>query len=234
MSDNRSAESSGPALRPNGRPRRYDTHADVGTSTGSDRAARYDPAMTMTTTPTPTSADQTVKLLFSTRVCIGIVIFGLLVSGVTAFPLEHEIRLLAHWLNIPPAASPTEFAGVRHWIATVRQGLEVTNAKYPFIAYGTDWLAFAHLLLGVLMVGPWRDPVRNVWVIDFAIFASVAVFPLALICGPIRGIPFGWTCLDCSFGIVALVPLWICRRNVTLLTRASAGSDTGSNEFPRG
>ncbi|MFT4549286.1 MAG: hypothetical protein ACI9MB_003260 [Verrucomicrobiales bacterium] len=30
---------------------------------------------------------------------------------------------------------------------------------------------------------------------------------MALICGEIRGIPFGWRLIDCSFGILCLLPL---------------------------
>jgi len=37
---------------------------------------------------------------------------------------------------------------------------------YPFIAYGTDWLAFAHFVIAIAFIGPWRDPVRNVWVVE--------------------------------------------------------------------
>ena len=34
---------------------------------------------------------------------------------------------------------------------------------YPLLAYGTDWLAFSHLVLAVVFLGAWRDPVRNRW-----------------------------------------------------------------------
>jgi hypothetical protein len=47
--------------------------------------------------------------------------------------------------------------------------------------------------------------------------ACVLIIPLALICGPIRGIPFGWQLIDCSFGIVGIVPLWLCRRYINEL-----------------
>jgi hypothetical protein len=103
---------------------------------------------------------------------------------------------------------------LRFWIATVREGLRETYARYPFVAYGTDWLAFAHLVLAVLFVGPWRDPVKNRWVIEFGLFACAAVIPLALICGPLRGIPVYWRLIDCSFGVVGAVPLWVCWREV--------------------
>jgi hypothetical protein len=33
-----------------------------------------------------------------------------------------------------------------------------------------------------------------------------------LISGPIRGVPFFWTLIDCSFGIVGAIPLLYCLR----------------------
>jgi hypothetical protein len=139
------------------------------------------------------------------------VIFGLAISGITAFPLQHEIEWTGSALGISQNSTPDQLDGLRHWIATIRQGLQQTNARYPFIAYGTDWLAFAHLILAVLFIGPYRDPVKNIWVIEFGILACIGVIPLALICGQIRGIPIEWRLVDCSFGIIAIGPLWICR-----------------------
>jgi hypothetical protein len=84
----------------------------------------------------------------------------------------------------------------------VDHALADTNARYPFLAYGTDWLAFAHIVLAILFIGPFVDPIRNRWVITFGLIASVGVFLLALIAGPIRGIPLYWRLIDCSFGLV--------------------------------
>jgi hypothetical protein len=148
------------------------------------------------------------------RLWILFIIVGLFLSGVTAFPLQHEIERGARLLNIPDNASPDQFHGTQFWIATVRQGVQQTNAKYPFLAYGTDWLAFAHIILAILFIGPLRDPVKNIWVIEFGIIACLGVIPLALIAGQIRGIPIGWRLIDCSFGLIAIGPLWICRRAV--------------------
>jgi hypothetical protein len=75
------------------------------------------------------------------------------------------------------------------------------DAKFPFLAYGTDWLAFAHLMIAVAFIGPLRDPVRNRWILEWAMICCVGVLPLAFIMGPIRG-PFGWTLVDCAFGVV--------------------------------
>lgn len=165
----------------------------------------------MTTPAAPNdSMTNNVPLRRRARLCLAVVIFGLLISGVTAFPLEHEVRWGCQLLGIPP--------GSGGWLDRVRTALEQTNARYPFLAYGTDWLAFAHLALAVLFVGPYRDPVRNVWVIDFGLIACGGVVLLAMIAGPVRGIPFGWRCIDCSFGVLAAVPLWVARRDVRQLT----------------
>jgi len=81
------------------------------------------------------------------------------------------------------------------------------------MAYGTDWLAFGHLVIATAFIGPLRDPVRNKWIIDWGLIACVGVLPLALICGPLRGIPFYWRLIDCSFGFVGAIPFRIRRRD---------------------
>jgi hypothetical protein len=105
------------------------------------------------------------------------------------------------------------------WIERVYQALSDTNARYPFLAYGTDWLAFAHLVIAVAFIGPYIDPVRNKWIITFGLIACAGVIPLALIAGPIRGIPFPWRLIDCSFGILGCIPLLRCRRLILDLER---------------
>ena len=145
------------------------------------------------------------------RAAIAIVIAGLLLSGLTAFPIERELN----WLT---AGIPADAQGLKGWLLHVRQGMTMTYAHYPWIAYGTDWLAFAHIMLAILFIGPWRDPVRNIWVVEFGLLACAGVLPLALFCGPIRGIPFYWQLVDCSFGLIAFVPLWLAR---SLILRVS-------------
>jgi hypothetical protein len=90
------------------------------------------------------------------------------------------------------------------------------------MAYGTDWLAFAHIVIAVAFIGPLRDPVRNIWVIEFGMIACALVIPLALIFGPLRGIPFFWRLIDCSFGIIGFVPLWLVRREIRQGSRSVA------------
>jgi hypothetical protein len=56
--------------------------------------------------------------------------------------------------------------------------------------------------------------------------ACAGVIPLALICGPIRGIPFYWRLIDCSFGIFGAIPLLICLKLISRL-RDPAQEQTG-------
>jgi hypothetical protein len=97
------------------------------------------------------------------------------------------------------------------------------GAQYPFLQYGTDWLAFAHLAIAVAFIGPWRDPVRNRWVITFGLIACAGVVPLALIAGAVRGIPMAWRLVDCSFGVFGCVPLLMARRHVQWMESAGSG-----------
>ena len=135
---------------------------------------------------------------------------GLFLSGVTAFPLQTELGWLLPILETPPVRRIAETTHLLPWIARVHHALSETNAQYPFLAYGTDWLAFAHLVLAVLFIGPYRDPVRNKWNITFGLIACGGVIPLALIAGHIRGIPLPWRIIDCSFGVFGAIPLLRC------------------------
>ena len=144
------------------------------------------------------------------RIWLAIFIVGLVLSGATAFPLVHETG----WLTGLLSAHPFLPAGIIAWIDRVHAALVDESIRYPFLAYGTDWLAFAHLVIAVAFLGPFIDPVRNKWVLQFGVIACLAVFPLALIAGPARGIPPLWRAIDCSFGLFGAVPLLICLRQV--------------------
>lgn len=141
------------------------------------------------------------------RICLVLVIVGLVVSGVTAFPLREELTLGRDILNNTGLSGT--FPDLAFWVGRVAAGLEVTGVEYPFLAYGTDWLAFAHLAIAVAFVGPLIDPVRNVWVTIWGLIMCAGIVPLALIAGAIRGLPIGWQLIDLSFGVVAAVPLTI-------------------------
>ena len=139
------------------------------------------------------------------RALIILVIAALVISGATAIPLETELKLLARWSDHP-------------WIIKVRDGLIDTYSKYPFIGYGTDWLAFGHFVIAIAFIGPLRDPVKNIWVIEFGMISCVLIIPFALIMGEVRGIPLGWRFIDCSFGVFGFIPLWLCRKHIKSAT----------------
>src|SRR5690606_26999984 len=117
-------------------------------------------------------------------ILIAVVIVGLVVSGATTIPLEAELTWFAAVLRSDAFAwVPSGFVA---WVDKVQKGLTATNAAYPFMAYGTDWLAFGHFVIAIAFIGPWRDPVRNLWVIDFGIISCLLVMPYAFLMGEVR------------------------------------------------
>ena len=152
-------------------------------------------------------------LLRRIRLCIWIIIIGLLLSGITAFPLETELTLLKEQLSMN---NPFYF-----WIDTIDNALKITNRQFPYLAYGTDWLAFAHIVIAVAFIGPLKDPVKNIWVIEFGMIACAMIFPLAFIAGAVRRIPIYWRLIDCTFGLIGFFPLYYCRRSILKLSNIS-------------
>ncbi|MEM7011391.1 MAG: hypothetical protein AAF585_07900 [Verrucomicrobiota bacterium] len=152
------------------------------------------------------------------------IIFGLVVSGITAFPLRWELDILASLVTSADSSlDPADYTGLQHWILKVRHGLHQTYDEFPFIAYGTDWLAFGHIVIALFFIPLWIDPVRYRANLVVGMAACVLIFPLAMICGPIRGIPFYWQLIDCSFGIVAGVVFGIM---LWLTPKDSGSSET--------
>ena len=151
------------------------------------------------------------------RILLGLFVVGLVLSGLTAFALETELRLVASLVGIDPARPDPDASTLERWLARVTRGVVETNERHPFIAYGTDWLAFAHLVIALAFIGPLRRPADHVWVVTWGMLACVAVIPLALIAGEVRQIPWWWRLIDCSFGAIGIVPLWLARREMVKL-----------------
>jgi len=143
---------------------------------------------------------------------MAVFIAGLLISGITAFPLLAEMKLLTKWLGLGDVASAAGHGGLSFWILTVRFGLEDMYGRYPWIAYGTDWLAFGHIVIALFFIGPLFRPAESRSVLCAGIAACVLVFPLAFVCGALRGVPVYWRLIDCSFGLLGAVPLLYCLR----------------------
>ncbi|RYZ24329.1 MAG: hypothetical protein EOO16_01180 [Chitinophagaceae bacterium] len=138
------------------------------------------------------------------RRLLGIFIIALLLSGLTVWPAAAELRFALRITGTESTAG--------QWLQQVLAAYTETDRQYGFLLYGYDWLAFAHVILAGLFIGPWLDPVRNRWVIQFGLGACAAILPLAFICGTLRGIPFWWQLVDCSFGVFGAALLWPCHR----------------------
>ena len=148
---------------------------------------------------------------------------ALAISGLTAFPIESQLRVATQF----PEVSILNGTPLMEWLELVYRGVSETNARFPFIAYGTDWLAFAHLVIAMAFVGPLKDPVKNIWVIEFGLISAAAVIPMALIAGELRGIPFFWRLIDCLFGIIGGLVLWRCHVDINSLRQLE--SELGNN-----
>ena len=158
-------------------------------------------------------------LLRRIRLLTWFFIGALVFSGVTAIPLEWELDLIAKIFgasNIPPEQATSGFV---KWILKVREGLHQTNAQFPFLAYGTDWLAFGHVAIAIGFIGALRNPVRNIWLFQFGMIACVLILPWAFVFGDLRGIPVYWRLIDCSFGVFGIIPLWFCKRWATEISQ---------------
>jgi hypothetical protein len=156
------------------------------------------------------TATETAKLKRQIRNWTIFFMVAISLSGITAFPIQTELEWLNKYQDLMPG-------WLSAWVTRVADGVVHTNMAYPFIMYGTDWLAFAHIIIAMLFIGVLRDPVRNKWIIEWAMICCILVFPLAFIMGPIRGIPFYHQLIDCGFGVVGLVPLAIVRGKVKQL-----------------
>ena len=148
--------------------------------------------------------------IFRYRAAMILFIIGLVISGVTAFPLLWELRILHDLMG-----------GGDSWIGTIRHGLEDTYGKYPWVGYGTDWLAFGHIVIALFFVGPLIDPATSRGNLIAGIVACIGVIPLAMICGPIRDIPMFWRLIDCSFGVIGIVPLVYCLKLIPRIKAAA-------------
>ena len=140
----------------------------------------------------------------------------LILSGVTAFPLVSEVN----WMVENISLFPSYFHG---WIYTVYNSVTSTPS---IVLYGTDWLAFAHIIIALFFVGVYINPVRNKFTIDVGIIACIAVFPLAFICGPIRNIPFYHQIIDCCFGAIGLIPLIYIRNKINAIEKIENNLNT--------
>jgi len=64
-----------------------------------------------------------------------------------------------------------------------------------------------------------RDPIKNIWVIEFGMMACLLIIPWTVVFGTVREIPFFWQLIDMSFGVFGMMPLWLARHSVLKLSK---------------
>ena len=158
-----------------------------------------------------TTLQQRIRFLLIFFMC------GLVASGLTAIPLQWELKVLMPFFEKGSLLGAT-FPSLADWMERISEGLQNGYGQYPFLAYGTDWLAFGHLAIAIAFLGALRDPIRNIWIVEFGMLICILVIPWILIFGAIRDIPFFWQLIDMSFGVFGIVPLWLARRNILKLS----------------
>lgn len=148
---------------------------------------------------------------------LAVFMVALVLSGLTAVPLEWLTSLFESWTEPVGGA-------LHRWAAQAADAVELVGLNCPMLFYGTDWLAFAHVVIALAFIGPYRDPVRNRWVIEWGLWCCLLVLALAFLWAPVRGIPFFWRCVDASFGVLGAVPLWLVLRRVKRMEVAGSSS----------
>lgn len=125
----------------------------------------------------------------------------LIISGATAsFPKEGIVFI---YKNIH-----TPFESLNHWISIIYN--EIIRLPDHLI-YGYDWLAFGHYTIAISFWGVYRNAKQNLWIVEWAMINSILILPFAFTFGQIRGIPFEWQLVDCSFGIGSIIFLYYLR-----------------------
>jgi hypothetical protein len=153
----------------------------------------------------------TPHTLTYTRIWLILFSTALILSGLTAIFAREGLRLLSP-LFTEGSIMQVFWPSMAEWLSLVQLAIEETYDKYPFLAYGYDWLAFGHFIIAIPFLMAVRDTRHCSWVINYGIFACLAVLPFALVFGAIRGIPLFWRGVDTLFGIGGLIVLLFLRR----------------------
>lgn len=144
------------------------------------------------------------------KLMVGLAIVGLVITVVIAFPIVTHVALLGEYAGKGSDIGDS-LPQVGAWVSYISTAVADVNQQYPFIFYMSDWLVFAHIVIAVYLIGAYKDPKRNTWIIEASLIACSGIIPLAFIAGEIRGIPTFWRLIDSSFGIICFIPLWYAR-----------------------
>ncbi len=158
---------------------------------------------------------------------VWIFIVGLALSGLIAIPLIWGVYFAVDILD------EIEFhIQIFSFMKQVQNALMFNEEHFPFMAYGTDWLAFAHFMFALLFVGLLFDAERNRFILRFGMVACVLIIPTAIFFGHAREIPWLWRMIDCSFGVIGFAVLLKAELllNKWIVLRTEANSEINSNE----
>jgi len=160
------------------------------------------------------------QLLYRIRAALMVVMIGLVGSGLTTFPVVWEVGLLNQWFGGTSVFS-NYAPDIAKFVSHIHEGVIYTDNHYPFLFYGLDWLGFAHIAIALVFVGVLRDPVRNQWVIEWAVMICLLVVPAIFAFGVARSMPIFWSFVDGMFPLMALIPLclaWYWTRAMSVLS----------------
>ena len=101
--------------------------------------------------------------------------------------------------------------------------MQVVRQASHVLRQFTPCILAAGIGIGVSVTAGGMTVMRDKWnaELQFGVIACAAVPALALIAGPLRGIPLPWRIIDCSFGVFGAIPLLLCLRHVRALEQLS-------------
>lgn len=141
-----------------------------------------------------------VDALLAIRRLIILFVIALLISGITAFWLEAELKFILEHFSFGNF--------INSWLGRVHYALKQTGQNHKFLIYGYDWLAFGHIIIALFFIEVYKKPVENKWVLKYGMIACLLILPTAFIAGYFRGIPIIWQLIDCSFGVFGFILLY--------------------------
>ncbi len=115
-------------------------------------------------------------------------------SGLTAIPAQTELEFIKPLIAFFPQAMQDVY---NH----ILEALTITNQKYPQLAYGYDWLAFGHIVIGMAFIYLYKKPKEYYFLTEWGKWACILVIPYASFFALVRSLPIWWIPIDCSFGV---------------------------------
>ncbi len=163
---------------------------------------------------TRVSPPKSAGLLTRIRLCLALLMAGLLFSSLPGFfPLNGTKWILGLLARTSHFGDGTPLFT---WFLGTRQALMATSLTARFLFYATNRDGLSRILFALLFLGPYRDPVRNRWVINFGLLSCAALVLFAFVAGEIQGMPFLWRCADAAFALLCALPLLLCKHYIHL------------------